>query len=110
NRESESPDHRIAGARNVEYLLCNGRNMKRRLAALAKKHSQFPQRYQQQGRFEFTQQTFCNFHQVRISERVMVPGLVRKPGKFEGFFSIWSDQRQSAEIQMVDRFWVQAQP
>ena len=84
--------------------------MKRFLAALTEQHAEFAQRDKQNGGADFVQQPFGGSQQVFVSERISVTCIVGKIGEFKRLFAIRSDERQTAEIEMVHGLGIKAQP
>ena len=100
----------MRSAGNVEHFLRDGGNVKRLLPALAEQHAQFAERDQQHRRAQFVEQSFGDEHEIFVRQRVGVARFIRQIRQFEGLLAIRRDERKAAQIQMMHRLGIEAQP
>src|SRR5258708_2187265 len=108
--QGEKRNDGVARARNVKYLLGNGRDVVGRPITLAKQHAEFAKSDQQNGRPKTLEQTASDQQQVGVLVGVTVPGVIRQSGQFKCFLSIRSNQGKSTEIQNMRGLRVEAEP
>ncbi len=84
--------------------------MKRLLSALAEQHSQFTQRNEHQCRAQFVQQPFRDEHEIGVRERMGVFSFIRQVRELKRLLAVRRDERKVAQIQMMHRLRVEAQP
>ena len=61
-------------------------------------------------RAQFVQQAFRDEHQIFVRERIRIFGFVRQIREFKRFLAVRRDERKVAQIQMMHRLRVEAQP